>query len=132
MSPLLDELWVFTRGGVPIVDFSKEDHVDKTFLGFFISAIKTFSKKISGRELKGFNIGNNKYSCIHCMKDEIVLVCRSPLEVNKKKIQKVCSVIGKMFEKMFFIDDISNWSGDLDFFNEFQHKLDLYFRMSDI
>ena len=132
MSPLLDELWVFTRGGVPIVDFSKEDHVDKTFLGFFISAIKTFSKKISGRELKGFNIGNNKYSCIHCMKDEIVLVCRSPLEVNKKKIQKVCSVIGKMFEKMFSIDVISNWSGDLDFFNEFHHKLDLYFRMSDI
>ncbi|MFX1345916.1 MAG: hypothetical protein ACFFAI_12475 [Promethearchaeota archaeon] len=129
---MLDELWVFSKAGVPIVDFSKEENVDKTFLGFFISAIKTFSKKVSGRELKGFRIGNNKYSCIHCMADEIVLVCRSPLDVNKKKIQKVCSVVGKMFEKMFSIDEITNWNGDIDLFNEFQHKLDLYFRMSDI
>lgn len=132
MSPLLDELWVFSRAGVPIVDFSKEERVDKTFLGFFISAIKTFSRSVSGRELKAFNIGSNKYSCIHCLKDEIVLVCRSPLDVNKKKIQKVCSVIGKMFEKMFSIEEITNWNGDIDFFNEFKHKLDLYFRMSDI
>lgn len=132
MSPLLDELWVFSRAGVPIVDFSREENVDKTFLGFFISAIKTFSNKVSGRELKRFNIGNNKYTCIHCMEDEIVLVCRSPLDVNKKKIQKVCSVIGKMFEQMFSINDITKWNGDLDFFNEFQHKLNLYFRMSDI
>ncbi|MFX0023237.1 MAG: hypothetical protein ACFE9S_13000 [Candidatus Hermodarchaeota archaeon] len=132
MSPMLDELWVFSRAGVPIVDFSKEGKVDKRFLGFFISAIKAFSKKISGRELKGFNIGHNKYSCIHCMDDEIVLVCRSPLDVNKKNIQKICSVIGKMFEKMFSIDDITKWNGNIDFFNEFQHKIDLYFRMSDI
>jgi len=132
MSPLLDELWVFSRAGVPIVDFSKEKNVDKTFLGFFISAIKTFSTSVSGRELKGFNIGDNKYTCIHCMKDEIILVCRSPLDVNKKKINKICLVIGKMFEKMFSIDDIKKWNGDLEFFNEFQHKLNLYFRMSDI
>ena len=132
MSPLLDELWVFSKSGVPIVDFSKEAAVDKTFLGFFISAIKTFSKKVSGRELKAFNIGNKKYTCIHCLEDELVLVCRSPLGINKKKIQKICSVIGKMFEQLFTIDDITNWDGDLDFFTEFNHKLDLYFRMSDI
>ena len=43
MSPLLDELWVFSRAGVPIVDFSREKNVDKTFLGFFISAIITLT-----------------------------------------------------------------------------------------
>jgi len=132
MSPLLDELWVFSRAGVPIVEFSKEKNVDKTFLGFFISAIKTFSQKVSGRELKGFNIGNNKYTCIHCLQDKLVLVCRSPIDVNKKKIQKICSVIGVMFEKMFSIEDIEKWDGDISFFDDFQHKIDLYFRMSDI
>lgn len=132
MSPLLDELWVFSRAGVPIVDFSKEKYVDKTFLGFFISAIKTFSQKVSGRELKGFNIGHNRYSCIHCLDGQLVLVCRSPLDVTKKKIQKICSVIGSMFEKMFTIEDIEHWNGDISFFEDFQHKLDLYFRMSDI
>ncbi len=132
MPPLLDELWVFSRAGVPIVDFSKGATVDKTFLGFFISAIKTFSQAASGRELKAFNIGNNKYSCIHCMKDEIILVCRSPLYVEKKKIDKICGVIGKMFQDMFTMNDIEKWDGDLSFFNTFKTKLDLYFRMADL
>jgi len=132
MPPLLDELWVFSRAGVPIVDFSKEGSVDKTFLGFFISAIKTFSQAASGRELKAFSIGQKKYSCIHCMDDQIILVCRSPLYVDKKKIKKICKVIGKMFEDMFKIDDIEKWDGDLSFFNTFKHKIDLYFRMADL
>ncbi|TFF89742.1 MAG: hypothetical protein EU548_06580 [Promethearchaeota archaeon] len=130
--PLLDELWIFSQAGVPIAEFSKKGAVDKTFLGFFISAIKTFSQKVSGREFKGFNIGKNKYSCIHCMDDEIVLVCRSPLDVNRKQIKKICKVIGKMFEDLFTKKDLDNWNGDLSFFDDFQHRLDLYFKMGDL
>ena len=129
---LLDELWIFSRSGVPIVEFSKKGTVDKTFLGFFISAIKTFSQQVSGRELKGFNVGKNKYSCIHCMDNEMVLVCRSPLDVNRKQINKICDVIGKMFEELFSIQDLDNWDGDLAFFDNFRHKLDLYFKMGDL
>jgi len=130
--PLLDELWIFSRSGVPVVEFSKKGAVDKTFLGFFISAIKTFSQQVSGRELKGFNIGENKYSCIHCMDKEVILVCRSPLDVNKKQIKKVCNVIGKMFEELFSKEDIDKWNGDLSFFEDFQHKIELYFKMGDL
>ena len=66
------------------------------------------------------------------MKDKIILVCRSPLYIDKKKIGKICNVIGKMFQDMFSIEDIEKWDGDISFFNTFKTKLDLYFRMADL
>ena len=70
--------------------------------------------------------------CPYCMDGQIILVCRSPLYVDKKKIGKICGVIGKMFEDMFHIEEITKWDGDISFFNPFRTKLDIYFRMADL
>ncbi len=132
MSPLLDELWVFSRAGVPLVEFGKEGKVDKALLGCFISAIQSFSQQTSGKKIKSFNVGKNKFTCAPCFQDNIILVCRSPLEVKMKDLLKICEIISKLFEGMFNLEEITQWNGDLSLFDKFKNKLDLYFKMGDL
>jgi hypothetical protein len=132
MSSLLDEIWIFSKDGIPIIDFARIGSVDKSMLGSFISAIKSFVKEISRGQLKSINVGNDKYTFTTCVQDEVILVCKSPLEVKDKKVQKICKLIVDLFDDMFSLDDINNWDGNTSFFDKFKDKIDLYFKMADL
>jgi len=132
MPSLLDEIWIFSKDGIPIVDFARIGSVDKSMLGSFISAIKTFVREISKGQLKSINVGNDKYTFTSCVQNEVILVCKSPLEVKDKKIQKICKLIADIFDDMFSLDDINNWDGETSFFDKFKDKIDLYFKMADL
>lgn len=132
MPSLLDEIWIFSKDGIPIVDFARIGSVDKSMLGSFISAIKTFVREISKGQLKSINVGNDKYTFTSCVQNEVILVCKSPIEVKDKKIQKICKLIADIFDDMFSLDDINNWDGDTSFFDKFKDKIDLYFKMADL
>jgi hypothetical protein len=132
MSSLLDEIWIFSKDGIPIIDFARIGSVDKSMLGSFISAIKSFVKEISKGQLKSINVGNDKYTFTTCVQDEVILVCKSPLEVKDKKVQKICKLIVDLFDDMFSLDDINNWDGNTSFFDKFKDKIDLYFKMADL
>ena len=129
---LLDEIWIFSKDGIPIVDFARIGSVDKSLFGGFINTIKTFFGKISKGELKSINVGNSKYTITTCLKDEIILTCKSSIDSKEKKIKKICKIISDIFDDMFTLDDINNWDGDNSFFDKFKDKLDLYFKMSQL
>jgi len=132
MPSLLDEIWIFSKDGIPIVDFARIGSVDKSMLGSFISAIKTFVREISKGQLKSINVGNDKYTFTSCVQNEVILVCKSPIEVKDKKIHKICILITNIFDDMFSLDDINNWDGETSFFDKFKDKIDLYFKMADL
>jgi len=132
MPSLLDEIWIFSKDGIPIVDFARIGSVDKSMLGSFISAIKTFVREISKGQLKSINVGNDKYTFTSCVQNEVILVCKSPLDVKDKKIQRICKLVVDIFDDMFSLDDINNWDGETSFFDKFKDKIDLYFKMADL
>ncbi|MFX1410362.1 MAG: hypothetical protein ACFFA6_08415 [Promethearchaeota archaeon] len=132
MPSLLDEIWIFSKDGIPIVDFARIGSVDKSMLGSFISAIKTFVREISKGQLKSINVGNDKYTFTSCVQNEVILACKSPIEVKDKKIQKICRLIADIFDDMFSLDDINTWDGDTSFFDKFKDKIALYFKMADL
>lgn len=129
---LLDEIWIFSKDGIPIVDFARIGSVDKSLFGGFINAIKFFCGKISKGELKSINVGNSKYTFTTCLKDDIIFACKSSMDSKEKKIKKICEIISDIFDDMFTLDEINNWDGDDSFFDKFKDKLDLYFKMSQL
>ncbi|TFG21575.1 MAG: hypothetical protein EU529_13175 [Promethearchaeota archaeon] len=131
MFSIIDDLWIFSKDGLPIVEFCKEGKIDKSLLGAFFSAIKSFSKKISsGDELSSFILKDCKFTLVSALKNDAILVCKSDPKHKEKKIHKLCNVIVRIFEETFDSSDINNWDGDLSFFDDFKDKLDLYFKMS--
>jgi len=98
MPSLLDEIWIFSKDGIPIVDFARIGSVDKSMLGSFISAIKTFVREISKGQLKSINVGNDKYTFTSCVQNEVILVCKSPLDVKDKNDRQVLNLLRKKLD----------------------------------
>jgi hypothetical protein len=132
MPSLIKDLYIFSKGGVPIIDLYKTGDLDKSFLGGFISAIESFSRKISGCEIKGFKVGKYKFCLVHCFDNNVIIVVKAPYEAKKKKIENMCSIVEKIFEEIFDLDEIKNWNGDINIFKRFKTKLELYFKMGSL
>ncbi|MHA1436989.1 MAG: hypothetical protein ACTSPD_05390 [Promethearchaeota archaeon] len=132
MSFVIKEVWIFTRGGIPLVDYCKDSGVNKTLLGSFFSALSCFSKELTGNELKSFLIKDYKFTATTCLEGEVVILCRSPAKAKEKTIKQVCKMIVKLFTDLYTLKDIKEWDGDLSKFDKFKEKLDLYIKMSNI
>ena len=128
MPESLKEIWIFSKDGVPITDFRTDGVLNKSILGGLVSAIKTFSKK----GIVSFEMGENKFTCIPCLQNKAILVGKSPPQYKDKKIHKICKIIVKILEDMYDASAIENWDGDLNFFNKFKDRLNLYFKMSNL
>ncbi len=132
MSSVLEELWIFSRAGIPIVEFSKDTGLDKFLMGSFISAIKLYSQHLSEEGLNCFILENHKFILKSMMDGNAILVCRTDVNMKDKKIDKQCDVIARIFEELYKPEDVKNWDGTLSYFDEFKEKLELYFKMSNL
>ena len=52
MSSLVEDLWIFSKDGLPLVEIFHNTELNPALLGVFLSAIKTLTKKVGGKELK--------------------------------------------------------------------------------
>ena len=132
MSSLIREFWVFNKDGNLIANFSDDDYLDKRLFGSFVTAIKNFCEEFNGNKLISFNLEKMKFMCVSALEGNVILVCRTSEKENEKKIQKVSNIIRQIFESIYSVEDIKNWDGNVNFFDIFRKKLDLYFKISDI
>ena len=58
MVHVVEELWIFSRDGIPLIEIFKNTQIDNALIGGFLSAMKTFAKEISGKSLNSFTFGN--------------------------------------------------------------------------
>ena len=61
MPSFISDLWIFSKDGLPLIEVFNNDKINSTLLGAFLSAIESFSFKLSGVELKSINLGQNKF-----------------------------------------------------------------------
>lgn len=132
MVHVVEELWIFSRDGIPLIEIFKESKIDNIIIGGFLSAMKTFAKEVSGNSLNSLTIGSHSFYIASSLEDHILLVCKYNSKVKQKKIQKVMEIIIKFFEDMFSINDIENWDGNISYFDKFKDKLELYFEVSQV
>jgi hypothetical protein len=132
MSSIIQDLWIFSKDGRPLVEVFHNSEVDSALLGAFLSAIESFSMEVTGADIRSFTFGDNKFILTSCLKGNIYLVSRSGIKVKTKKVRKVFEIITEFFEELYTINDIDNWDGDLSFFNRFKDRIELYFQMSEL
>lgn len=128
----IEALWVLSKDGIPIADFCREKNINKSLVSSAISAIRTFASSFSGKELKSFQTENSQFSCVKCLESTSILVLKVSKNAKQKDIKKMCKVIKDLFENLYDPEDIKNWDGDLSYFDKFEHKLNLYFKVSNL
>ena len=132
MPHLIEELWLFSKDGIPIAEILKDVKVDPVFMGGMLSALESFSKQISDKGLHSFSFGEKKFIVRFALNGEILVVVRSNINSKMKKIKKILDFIIELFEKLHVEEDIKNWDGNVGIFDEFREKLELYFEMSQL
>jgi hypothetical protein len=132
MPYFIEELWIFSDDGIPLVEIYKNPELDNGLMGGFFSAIESFSKEVTGSGIKSIVLGDDKYVLTRCLEDRIILVCKTEKNVKKKTIDKFLDVIVNFFEELYSVEDVKNWHGDLSIFDEFKKKLEVYFKMASI
>jgi hypothetical protein len=132
MSSIIQDLWIFSRDGIPLVEVFHNTEVDSALLGAFLSAIESFSIEVTGNNIRSFSFGDNKFVLSSCLKGNVYLVSRTGLKIKTKKVMKVFEIITEFFEELYSINDIENWDGDLSLFDRFKDRIELYFQMSEL
>ena len=132
MVHIVEELWIFSRNGIPLIEIFKNTQIDNVLIGGFLSAMKTFAKEISGKSLNSFTFGKNKFYIASSLEEHVFLVSKYDSKVKEKKIKKVMEIISNFFEDMYTKTDIEDWDGNVSYFDKFKDKLKLYFDVSQV
>ena len=132
MPSFISDLWIFSKDGLPLIEVFNNDKINSTLLGAFLSAIESFSFKLSGTELKSINLGENKFILTSFLEGNVYLAIKCDLKVKNKKIERIFKIIIDYFEELYNAEDIKNWDGDITFFNKFKERIHLYFQMYDL
>jgi chemotaxis protein CheY-P-specific phosphatase CheC len=132
MVHIVEELWIFSRDGIPLVEIFKGTQINNILIGGFLSAMKTFAKEMSGKTLNSFTTGPHRFYIASSLEERAFLVCKYDSKVKEKKIKKVMEIIIKFFEDMYSINEIENWNGKISYFDKFKDRLELYFEVSQV
>jgi len=129
----IEEIWVFSREGIPLLNFSKEKCLNESLMGAFISALKSFVKELSKKnDLKSINLADHKFTLLSCCEDSAILVIRTKSDIGDRKIKKLCKILIEIFENLYDKNDIISWDGNQDRFNTFKEKVEVYFKLSNL
>ena len=134
MASQIENLWIFSKEGIPIVEIFHNTELDSSLLGSFLAAIDDFSKKIGASDLKSVNIGVGKFILTSCLKDNIYLVGKCNVKVKDKVVRKIFKIFTQFFEELYTVDEILShkWDNDVTFFDIFKDRIELYFQMSEL
>jgi hypothetical protein len=127
---IVNEVWLFTREGNPIAEFCQDTCIDESLVPNFVSELKTYISLLTN-VLQSFDFENFKITFSPALDENIYIVCISPFSVKNKKIIRVCKEFVKLFEGLYKVSDIIKWDGDLNFFDKFKQRINLYLQMSD-
>ena len=126
------DLWIFSKNGLPLLDLCEEKLPNSAILGALFSSIQTFCNEVSGTDLQSFMMGNCKFYIKSALDGHAIFVCKTEILIKEKKIQKLIDALIKIFEETFKPKDLINWDGDSSFFDEFRNRLELYSKMCEL
>jgi len=128
----IEDLWIFSRDGTPLVEVLNNVKVDAALFGPFLSAIGSFSEHLSGKSLKSFSLGDYKFTILPCLDNQVVLVARCKTTIKEKTLVKTLKIIKEFFENMYASEEVLNWDGDLSTFIRFKDRIELYIKMAQL
>ena len=144
MSDIIDEFWIFTTKGEPLIHFQKSQNGENEF---DYGLINLDEKSLN--EMKNIIIENSKnltskqmfihssdlhlqYNFARCLKNDSVIFYKTNENAKEKSIKKICETVGHIFEESYKVNQLKFANENLDFFEKFRKKLALYFKLSNL
>ncbi|MFX1454332.1 MAG: hypothetical protein ACFFDB_03065 [Promethearchaeota archaeon] len=143
MSSIIEEFWIYSKDGIPYVNFYHKNSGENQFklrtinsdikiLDEVESLLKASKKILSNTKIEFLELNGFKLVITLCLNNYLLLICRAGLKTKNKQIQNTCKIICRMINSLYFVKDFRIWDGDIALFDKLSKKLDLYFKMSNL
>jgi hypothetical protein len=143
MSDIIEEFWIFSKEGDPIVNFYKDPSLGSSFNYRFPKLDQSTLAEI--KEMIHINISNTSKKKIdimrfedkifnfgQCLQNDAVIFYKTEGTHKEKKILNICKAVSDQFEEIYKFNQIKMWEGDLSIFEKFRKRISLLFRMSSL
>ena len=127
---LIKEVWLFTKDGNPIAEYCQNACMEESLIPNLAKEVKTYISLLDN-VIQSFDFVDYKITFSPALKRSIYIVCIGPISVKNKKLIKICKEIVNLFEGLYKLDDLIEWDGDLEFFEKFKQRINLFLQLSD-
>ncbi len=141
MSESLEEFWIFSKEGEPLVNFYRDPNAKGLFN--YRDTLFSQDKLIEIKNLILTNLQNsslNKKKIMRFKNDiirygqylqnDLIMLYKTNPKIKEKKVLSICKVISEIFDNAYPLDKLQFWEGNLSFFEKLRKKVAIYFKMS--
>ncbi|MFX1449248.1 MAG: hypothetical protein ACFFCM_00315 [Promethearchaeota archaeon] len=97
---MIHNVWILNTDGICLIDRNYSSiNVDKTLFAGFVSAIESFSKKLTQRHIDSIVMGDLKI--LYIVGEKIVVAIAIDSEDNEKEIRRKVEALQRSFVKMY-------------------------------
>ena len=143
MSDILEEFWIFSKDGEPIVNFYKDPSIGNSFnfrfpeldqstLGEIKEMVRFNASKTNQKKRETMKFEEGIFNIAQCLKNDAVIFYKTDDTYKEKKILNICIAVSDQFEEIYKFNQIKVWDGDLSIFEKFRKRVSLLFKMSNL
>lgn len=142
MFTLIEEFWIFSISGEPLVHFYQTQNskhqfeydlpkLDPITLSKIREVIGDISKKLRVTK-KLTKLKNSEYQFVQCLKKDYLIFYKTNENVKEQKLKKLCKTISNIFEKSYKSSQLKDIEENLKIFEKFKKTLELHFKLSTL
>ncbi|MFX0048497.1 MAG: hypothetical protein ACFE8G_10075 [Candidatus Hermodarchaeota archaeon] len=143
MSEILEEFWIFSKDGEPLVNFYRDSNIKGFYnyrnVSFDQEKLKEIKDLImlnlqnsSTKKKKIMKFEDNFIRYGQCLQNDLIIFYKTKPDIKEKIVLTLCKVISGILEDVYPIDKLQFWDGNLSFFEKFKKRIALYFKMSTL
>ena len=143
MSDIIDEFWIFSKEGEPIVNFYKDPSLEGSFSYRFpelnkstLEALKQMiAQNLGGPEQKKrktMKFESGLFNFAQCLSNDAIIFYKTDTNYKDKKVLNICKAVSDIFEEIYKFNQIKMWNGELSLFEKFRKRVSLLFKMSSL
>ena len=123
----LDEIWLLHESGICLFNYAVDYRMDPTLFGSFFTAINQFGQECAHNSIDDITMGEN-FVLSHKMPDyPLKIVGRSTKTKKRKEMKKMLQNIGEIFRSQYSPEDIIQFDGRIDKFDNFKLLVENFF-----
>lgn len=121
MQNILQDIWILTKSGTVVWSRVFNPKVNEQIFGALMSAIMTFSKKITNKGLTNIELTDKSF--IILKREGLIFITNAPKNIKEKRIKKELETISEKFFQLYSFKE-EEWDSDVSTFEDFENHIE--------
>lgn len=123
MKGFIDDIWIFTKYGIPMFYLHGDKKKDICQLSSMLSVISIFLNIMSASEHYSLETSRQKITMQYCHDTQVIAGVVTKKTVKEKQIIPQLNIICSLIEGFFSEKDLSTFNGDISIFEDLEVEI---------